>query len=149
MPSSNRGISFQGARFRYRYLTIDSDNTAAFYVQRYWSALVVAPCDATGTPLGDGTGVIPSIGSVIGDCPFGIRILWRGLDFCSAADANTSTKLLSNDWGRYNPVEHVKSKAFLKEGTGLFWVTELVSGVLGIQASTLDLTMSLALRNVV
>lgn len=146
-PTVQRGISFQGARFRYRYFTLGADLSITMGIVRYWSALVVAPCNSTGFPLGDGTGNLPSLGSVDGDIGLGgIRILWRGLDF-QAMGPNVDPAVVQ-DWSRYCPVEHVKAKAFLKEGMGLYFVSEIVSPVTSIQAHSLDLTMSLALRNV-
>lgn len=146
-PTVQRGISFQGARFRYRYFSLASDATITFGIIRFWSGLVVAPCNSAGAPLGDGTGNLPSLGNVDGDIGLGgIRILWRGLDF--QAMGTNLDPVVPQDWSRYCPVEHVKAKAFLKEGMGLYFVTEIVSPVTSIQAHTLDLSMSLALRNV-
>lgn len=148
-PGANRGISFQGARFRYRYFTVDSDPTVAFAAFRFWSALIVAPTNNVGAPLGDGTGALPTLGNVQGDIGYGVRILWRGLDYNVIT---TTVPLLPpiGDPTRYCPLEHVKAKAFLKEGQGLFFVTEIVAPTEGnIVASSLDLTMSLALRTVI
>lgn len=107
----------------------------------------MAPCNASGVPLGDGAGNLPLLGLAVGDLTDNVRILWRGLSFCTGGIATSGvTRDFANDWMGYVPLEHVKAKAFMKEGQGLFWVTEVVTGTSDLITHSADVTMSLALK---
>lgn len=151
-PALTRGLSFGGARFRYQYHIIPSIQPTAFgeAIVRVWSALVVAPCSQLGFPLPLSTpGTV--LGTVNGDIGQSVRILWRGLDFITIAGTTLSTGSFNQNQNYYNELQHVKAKAFLREGMGLFWVSEVTSGIAAGNGPivTLDLTMSLALRSIV
>lgn len=149
-PAVTRGLSFGGARFRYRYNCTDQSQNILQAICRIWSAVIVAPVDSGGAPL-TGVAGLPVLGSSNGDQPNNVRILWRGLDCLLLRGTVTPTVGVANlnAVDRYIPVEHIKAKAFLKEGMGIFWVTELVTGLNSGVVLSLDLAMSLALRSVV
>jgi len=150
VPDTLRGISVQGIRFRYKYTCIAQPATIAISIMRFWSGVVVAPCDGLGTPLSDPlTGGLPIFGNVTGDTVLGARVMWRGLDHVGVQDnAAVNISFLNfNSVDRYMPLEHVRSKAFLPEGKALYFVTEWIPGTDGISfTSALDLTMSLAVK---
>lgn len=150
MPAVTRGLSFGGAHFRYQYNCTDQSQNILQSVARIWSAVIVAPCDSGGIPL-TSVGSLPILGSFNGDVGNDIRILWRGLDTVLLRGTVSPTVGVANlnSLNRYIPVERVKAKAFLPEGKGLFWVTEIVTGLNSGCVFALDLTMSLALRSIV
>lgn len=152
-PSIQRGISFGGARFAFNYGTVTLAPGVVQTVVRVWCGLIVAPVSSSGVLAGSPLS-FPVLGAGAGDANDGVRILWRTLlnVSCTGDQAPSVAYAFNENFYRTdgNRVWQCKSKAFLREGMGLFWVTELVTGLTdatGLVISN-DLTMSLAVRSV-
>lgn len=152
-PAITKGLSFGGCRFRYAYHIVPSAQPTAFgeAVVRIWSGLVVAPCTALGFPLPLAAPGGQILGTVNGDIGQSIRILWRSLDFISVFGTTLAAGSFNQNFNGPIPLQHVKARAFLKEGMALYWVSEIVSGLTAGNGPIVDLdvSMSLALRSVV
>lgn len=126
-----RGIQLSRMRFKYCYtLRTPTGSTVDFYNTLFIrTALVIAP-QTGGTPVVDANSKLFPLFHNQGDLPLGIKVIWRSLDRLNNEFPNVwnGSVDLKNSYSHPLPLERLNSRITLKEGQGLYWASEVVSG---------------------